>query len=105
MHPRRPAVLRTVFSLAVLSLASVVHSAAPPRPPAKVPADHARKMAAGRELFAKQVRPLLVANCLKCHGDGKKRGGLDLATRETLLKGADSGPVVVPGHAARSKLF
>ena len=39
------------------------------------------------------------------HGGGKTRGGLDLASRETLLKGGDSGAVVVPGKARQSKLY
>jgi hypothetical protein len=63
-------------------------------------------MALGRDLFAKKVRGLLTERCLKCHGGGSKlRGGLSLATRETLLKGSDSGPVVVLGTAMQSKLY
>jgi mono/diheme cytochrome c family protein len=67
--------------------------------------DHARRMAAGRDLFARKVRPVLVERCLECHGKGKTRGGLDLATREALLKGGDSGPAVVPGKAQKSRLY
>jgi hypothetical protein len=78
----------------------------PPRtPPAPVGADHARQMAASRDLFTTKVRALLTDNCLKCHGGGKLRGGLNLVSRESLLKGGDNGPVVVPGKGKASKLY
>jgi hypothetical protein len=44
--------------------------------------------------FEKEVLPVLKANCFKCHGDGKIRGGLRLTTREMTLKGGDTGPAV-----------
>jgi hypothetical protein len=44
--------------------------------------------------FTKDVLPILKANCFQCHGDGKLRGGLSLASRAGLLKGGDLGPVV-----------
>jgi hypothetical protein len=44
--------------------------------------------------FDKEVLPLLKANCYKCHGDGKTRGGLSLADRASLLKGGNSGPAI-----------
>jgi hypothetical protein len=62
-------------------------------------------MARGRELFARHVRPLLSEHCLKCHGGDKTRSGLDLSTREGLLKGGDNGPVVVPNQAKASRLY
>src|SRR5262245_34532087 len=73
-------------------------------PPDLAP-DHAEKMAKGRELFTRHVRALLVENCVKCHGGDTTRSGLDLTTREHLLKGGDNGPVVVPGKASASKLY
>jgi hypothetical protein len=45
--------------------------------------------------YEKEVRPVLEANCLKCHGTGEKvRGGLRLDSRAAVLKGGDNGPVV-----------
>jgi hypothetical protein len=70
-----------------------------------VPADHARKMALGRELFAKKIRALLTNNCVRCHGGAKTRSGLDMTSRETLLKGGDNGPAVVPSKSKESRLF
>jgi hypothetical protein len=62
-------------------------------------------MEAGRELFRQHVRPLLTDRCARCHGGGKKRGGLDMTSRAALLKGGDGGPVVVPGKARESRLY
>jgi hypothetical protein len=56
------------------------------------------------ELFEKQVRPLLVEHCVDCHGPENREGGLNLATRESLLKGGDSGPALVPRNPAVSLL-
>ncbi|MDA1049845.1 MAG: PSD1 and planctomycete cytochrome C domain-containing protein [Planctomycetota bacterium] len=55
---------------------------------------HAREMAVGRELFKGEVRTVLVGRCLKCHGGAKTKGEFSLATREELLKGGASGPVI-----------
>jgi hypothetical protein len=70
-----------------------------------VPPDHAEKMARGTELFVKHVRGLLTDRCLKCHGGEKTRSGLDLTTREGLLKGGDKGLVVVLGRSKESRLY
>ena len=35
---------------------------------------------------------IIVENCLDCHSGAKPKGGLDLSTRENLLKGGDNGP-------------
>jgi hypothetical protein len=59
------------------------------------------------EFFEKKVRPILIEHCLECHGaEGKKvKGGLRLIGRAELLKGGDSGPAVVPGEPAKSRLI
>ncbi|HCP12057.1 MAG TPA: hypothetical protein DIT89_06950, partial [Planctomycetaceae bacterium] len=57
------------------------------------------------ELFEKQIRPLLVEHCVKCHGPGKQEGGLNLVTRESTLQGGDSGPALVPGKPGESLLI
>jgi mono/diheme cytochrome c family protein len=47
------------------------------------------------KFFDAEVKPILQAHCLACHGDGKKiRGGFRLTSREELLKGGDQGPAV-----------
>jgi hypothetical protein len=57
------------------------------------------------EFFEKEVRPLLVEKCQKCHGGEKVRGGLILLGREQMLEGGKSGPAVVPGDPERSLLI
>jgi hypothetical protein len=57
------------------------------------------------ELFEKQIRPLLIEHCLECHGPEKQEGGLNLATRESLIRGGDSGAAVVTGNPAESLLI
>jgi hypothetical protein len=63
--------------------------------------------AEGIDFFEKKVRPLLADRCYRCHSDRapKLRGGLRLDTREGILKGGTSGPVVVPGDPDRSLLI
>ena len=59
------------------------------------------------KFFESKIRPLLIANCYGCHSvsSGKSKGGLKLDTRDTMLKGGDSGPAVVPGDADSSLLI
>jgi len=47
------------------------------------------------EFFEREVKPILTANCVKCHGAEKKvQGGLHLTSRDGVLKGSENGPVV-----------
>lgn len=55
-----------------------------------IPPNHAKRMKAGTDLFKKSIRPALIENCLKCHGDEKVRSGLDISTRELLLEGGET---------------
>ena len=55
--------------------------------------------------FSKEIKPIFEASCIKCHGRGKEKGGFRLDTRETTLKGGDSGPAVLPGKSAESLLI
>jgi hypothetical protein len=57
------------------------------------------------EFFEKQVRPILVETCQKCHGDRKQEGGLRLDSRARLLQGGDSGAAVEPGKPGESLLI
>lgn len=54
--------------------------------------------------FDKDVKPILQARCVACHG-ATPQGKLDLRTPEAILKGGASGPVVIPGAAAKSLLL
>ena len=61
--------------------------------------------AAAAGLFEGQVKPLLDRNCIACHNSKVKQGGLDLSTREGLMRGSEHGKVVVPGNPESSQLF
>jgi len=52
--------------------------------------------------FLKEIKPIFEVSCINCHGRGKDKGGFRLDTRETALKGGDSGPAVLPGRSAES---
>src|ERR1700710_1697871 len=57
------------------------------------------------DLFTDHVRPLLIEQCLNCHGGEKVKGEFDLSTRAGLLHPGEDGPLVIPGNAAGSKLM
>jgi mono/diheme cytochrome c family protein len=56
------------------------------------------------EFFESRVRPILVENCFACHGPKKQKNGLRLDSKASVLKGGDTGPVVVPGNSDASLL-
>ncbi len=73
---------------------------------AEVPANSAGEDA--ERHFARLVLPLLQSKCLGCHGEkpGEIKGGLDLTSREALLRGGESGQAaVVPSRPDDSLLF
>jgi hypothetical protein len=55
--------------------------------------------------FEKNVRPVLVKRCQGCHSGRTAQAGLDLTSAAGLRKGADTGPVVVAGDVAGSRLL
>jgi cytochrome c553 len=55
--------------------------------------------------FAKDVKPILQVACVRCHARGNDKGGFSIETRESLLKGGDTRPAVVPGRSGDSFLI
>jgi WD40 repeat protein len=55
--------------------------------------------------FAKEIFPMLKANCIACHNATKAKGKLNLETPKTILKGGNEGPAVVPGKSAESLML
>jgi len=49
------------------------------------------------------VKAIFDQSCVKCHGAGGK-GGLDLTSYATLMKGGEHGPVIVAGDPSTSTL-
>ena len=92
--------LARIKTVALLSagtlLAAAACPAASPTPPS-----------ADRDFFAKQVQPILAANCYKCHSHeaGKIKGGLVVDSVAGILKGGDTGSAVVPGEPEKSLLI
>ena len=74
-----------------------------PLPPTPTPAP--TLPAAAGVVTWEQVGPVLAARCATCHGAALATNGLNLSTYADAMKGAASGPVIVPGDAAGSKLF
>ena len=66
-----------------------------------------KPLTAGAELFEKKIRPVLAAKCYPCHASNLKApmGGLVLDTHAGLRKGGASGPVVVAGNPAESRML
>ena len=54
--------------------------------------------------YTEKVRPILQANCGKCHLDENHKGGLSLMTKASTMKGGRDGVMIVPGDPAKSML-
>ncbi len=55
--------------------------------------------------YSKNVHPIFQNSCYKCHGNGKKKGGFNLDSRENILKGGKSGKAVIVGDSKNSYLI
>ena len=54
--------------------------------------------------YARDVVPILEANCVRCHSPAQQEGGLLLDAYEDLVRGGDTGAVIKPGDATGSLL-
>jgi hypothetical protein len=55
--------------------------------------------------YARDIRPILDASCLKCHGPEKPKSQFRVDHREALLKGGENGIAVIPGQSGKSPLI
>src|SRR5688500_6452725 len=56
--------------------------------------------------FNREIRPILVENCLSCHGGVKRRADLSFVSRTDALAPTKSGkPALVAGAPDQSELF
>ena len=88
-------IIAAAVSLGCVHFAEAQYSSAPP----------AIKEGSPRVSYEEQVRPILSARCFGCHGPRQQQSGLRLDLRQNALRGGDYGVVIVPGHAAESKLI
>jgi cytochrome c553 len=59
----------------------------------------------GIAFFESKIRPVLVEQCYRCHGEQKQRAKLRLDSKVAVLKGGESGPAIVPGKVDASLLI
>ena len=58
--------------------------------------------------FSQDVKPIIDQHCVKCHevgGVGEVASGLNLTTYVGLMKGTDSGPMVIAGDVEGSNML
>jgi hypothetical protein len=54
--------------------------------------------------FAKDIKPLLDASCVRCHGGERPKAHLRLDSLAGVMAGSEDGKVVVVGDSAKSKI-
>ncbi len=54
--------------------------------------------------FREKVEPVFVEHCYECHANGRRKGGLSMASLQELLEGGNEGVVLVPGDIVKSTL-
>jgi hypothetical protein len=54
--------------------------------------------------YQKDIKPILEASCVRCHGDQRPKAGLKLTSLENVLQGSREGKVITPGKGSESKL-
>ncbi|HQU41214.1 MAG TPA: PSD1 and planctomycete cytochrome C domain-containing protein, partial [Pirellulales bacterium] len=67
--------------------------------------DEAKLAGPSETTFEVDIAPFLRAKCVRCHGGEGRKADLDLTTHAALLKGGESGPVVVAGKPDESLLY
>lgn len=63
-----------------------------------------RVRAASSPNFNSDIVPILEKNCLACHSSSAKMGGLVMDSYDSLMKGGDDGPAILPHNSHNSRL-
>ncbi|MBM79212.1 MAG: hypothetical protein CMJ78_01300 [Planctomycetaceae bacterium] len=88
-------------SAALSSLGGGSPDTAKPKPAAVV----AKATGDEKVSFKNDIAPELVTLCVRCHSGNNPRGGLSMNTFEDLMRGGDSGRVLLPGNKEGSRMF
>jgi hypothetical protein len=51
------------------------------------------------------IKPILEASCVECHGEEKQKGELRLDSKEATIKGGEEGPIFEVGKSGESILI
>ena len=89
-----------IFLCAVFVMATRANSVPGGEEGVKLPPPAKQKI-----VFGQHIAPLLKERCQSCHGPEKQMGGLRLDSRKAALAGGYSGPVILPGKSAESRLI
>jgi len=91
---------RSLGIIALLCLSGIVQSATPFVAAADKPTP------AQLEFFESKIRPVLVEKCYSCHNSTTlTEGDLAVDSREAVLEGGASGPILIPGRPTQSRLL
>src|SRR3954470_3969642 len=91
---------RVISAVLILFICPMADAKLSPEQRAKLPLPSASPIQ-----FARDIQPILQNSCVKCHGRGKAKGGFQIDTRETFLKGGESGAAVIEGKSGESLLI
>jgi mono/diheme cytochrome c family protein len=100
MHFQMRRALLVIWTNAIVAISMVAEARLTPEQVKQLP-----PAASSPVDFAQQIKPIFEGSCIKCHGRGRDKGHFQLDTRDTLLKGGESGPAVVPGRSEESLLI
>lgn len=56
-------------------------------------------------VYNEVIQPIFQARCQSCHGEKKQEGGFALNNKENLIKGGDSGELLIKGNKDKSELY
>ncbi|MDX1933278.1 MAG: DUF1553 domain-containing protein [Capsulimonadales bacterium] len=105
---RSGAIARSRFGLLpaipLLALMAIVALPAPRAASDDTPAPP-KPTAEEATFFENRIRPVLIENCISCHGKDAQMGGFRADSREALLKGGNGGTSLVPGDPDNSLLI
>lgn len=67
---------------------------------------HVENVVSARDVdFLRDVKPILVARCYRCHSSLEQEGNLRLDSAAAIRKGGDQGVIITPGKSADSRLL